>query len=138
MIENLRSRSDLIAVVARASEVPAIRRACVTGQVEVLGGFDTIPPGTLAGWILSVTAKHGTHWYVAVLADTYRHRYIVRTQPYAPWRLWIGERAMDDETGYSIYSGDHPGHYLDLRQKELAHWRELLNAPTTQSIPHRV
>jgi hypothetical protein len=117
-------RSGLIEIAARLAPTPACRRAFVTGRVEVLGGFDTIPPGTLAGWILAVTTKRGALWHVAVIADVHRHTYWARLQADVPWQLWLGSEMVDSDT-YSIYAGDHPCVYYWRRVKALKYYHDL-------------
>jgi hypothetical protein len=105
-------RSDLIALVAKKAPQPACRRACLTGKVELLGGFTALPHLDLPGWIFEITAKHGTVFHIAVVPD---HNNLLWVSPVdsVPWHLWAG-RAIAGE-GYSIYSGDRPAVY-DVRR----------------------
>jgi hypothetical protein len=113
-----RDRSALIQIVERQAPVPAVARACLSGEVEVLGGFDTIPPGTLAGWIVTFTAAHGTVFHVALIADIHKHEYRARLIETVPWQLWIGGQVAEEDE-YSIYAGDHPEVYQERREKAL-------------------
>jgi hypothetical protein len=116
----LRDRADLIALVAKKTPSRVCQRACVTGRVEVLGGFAEIPPGDKAGWIVRLTAKHGSVFHVAVIPDDITHEYRVRLIEGIPWHLWMGTPLAG--AAYSVYQGDHPATY-DARRDAA---RELL------------
>ena len=109
-MRRLFDRSDLILLVARESDVPAIRRACVTGHVEVLGGFSEIPSGNYPGWLLRVTAKHGARYIVAVVPDAFLHRYRVYCIETVPWQVWVGEHDPR-QFPHPLRDGDRPGQY---------------------------
>lgn len=116
-MKQLRDRTDLIEIVAREKTLPpAVRRACLTGTVEVLGGFEEIPLGSgLSGWGLAITGSHGTTWTVAVIPNI--HVYLVRLIEEIPWYLWVGD-TLDLDT-YSIYQGDHPTLYETRKRAAL-------------------
>lgn len=114
MFRHIRDRADLITLVAKEALAPACRRACTTGKVEVLGGFGAIPPSLLPGWILQITAKHGTVFLIAVVPDATRLRYRVRSVEEVPWHLWVGT-PIRSET-YTIYQGDWPAKYDAKRE----------------------
>jgi hypothetical protein len=134
-----RDRSALIAIVERQAPVLSVRRACLTGQVEVLGGFDTIPPGTLAGWIVTFTAAHGTIFHVALIADVHKHEYRARLIETVPWQLWVGGQAADEDE-YSIYAGDHPEVYQERREKalELLHFQANIESQARMAAARRL
>ena len=102
-------RQDLINLVAHGAPAPACRRACLTGKVEVLGGFLEIPPSTSPGWIVQVTTKRGNVHLVAVFPDDVLHKYLVYGVGVVPWHLWVGPE--DYRWGWNIYDGDHPRAY---------------------------
>jgi hypothetical protein len=99
-------RSGLIEIAAKGVTAPACKRAFVTGHVEVLGGFAPILPELPDGWVLSVTARHGTKFYVAVMPLDRPGKHLVGLMSEPDWSRWVG---IDRQTaGYSIYTGDHP------------------------------
>ena len=106
-------RQDLINLVAYGAPAPACRRACLTGTVEVLGGFSEVPPSTSPGWIVRVTTKRGNVHLVGISPDDIWHKYWVRAVDAVPWHLWEGSPC--DPAVYSIYSGDHPETYRTRR-----------------------
>ena len=116
--ERITTRADLIALVAhRKTLPPAVARACMTGQVEVLGAFEEIPPsGVSSGWILTITAKHGTVFYVAVIPEpNFYYQIYLLTE--IPWHLWMGKPLAGAR--YSVYQGDHPAAYDARRDSAL-------------------
>ena len=114
-MERIRDRADIIALVARSAASPACRRACLTGKVEVLGGFSELPPSDKPGWILQITAKHGTVFLIGVIPNDLQHRYQVWTLEEVPWHLWVGRPLAG--AAYSVYQGDRPVSY-DLRRDQ--------------------
>jgi hypothetical protein len=112
-MNRLRDRADLIEFVARKINIPACRRACLTGKVEVLGGFENIPPSLLSGWMLTITAKHGTVFHLAVLPDEHEHDYQIQVVNKILWQNWLGTPRAG--AAYSLYQGDHPAAY-DVRR----------------------
>jgi hypothetical protein len=112
----LRDRADLVALVAHDLTLPpAARRACLTGTVEVMGGFEELS-GPDSGWILHCTAKHGTNFIIAVIPDAIRHVYRCILRDRVPWEMWAGRPLAG--AGYSIYHGDHPAAYNARRDAE--------------------
>jgi hypothetical protein len=116
-LTRLRHRTDLIELIARECEVPAVRRACVTGKAEVLGGFSEILPSTRPGWIVRIIAQRGAVFLVAVVPNEYHHFYQVYVIDEVPWHLWAGKPMAG--APYSIYQGDHPVAYEMRRDLEL-------------------
>jgi hypothetical protein len=84
----------------------SLARALDEGIVRVLGGFSPIPPGTLPGWIISVTSVHGKRWHVAVLA--HGNSYGVRLLDRIPWANWTGGKT-------ELYIGDDPKRYERMK-----------------------
>jgi hypothetical protein len=115
----LRDRADLIALIERQAPSPACKRACLTGKVEVLGGFEEIPPSTCPGWIVRITTKRGSVFQVAVIPDDVKHTYRVRFIGEVPWHLWTGLAHFPGVKDYSIYVGDHPADYTFKRMVAL-------------------
>jgi hypothetical protein len=112
-----RDRTALIELVARQAPSPAVRRACLEGEVEVLGGFLT---KTSECWRLRIVAKHGTEYPVAVY-PIFQDKYLVLQSEGLAWKYWVGRT---DRGEYSIYDGDHPARYDALRysaQQQVKH-----------------
>lgn len=110
---NLLDRTGLIDLVARKTDLPAVRRACLTGRVEVLGGFSEVCFQGDPCWIIKITAKHGTEYLVAVVPYDNLHDYCVGIIDEIPWHTWVGTRISRER--YSVYAGDHPASYDVLR-----------------------
>jgi hypothetical protein len=102
--ERITDRSSLIEYVARHAPAPAVRRACVTGQVEVLGAFSDP-----YRWMLRVVACHGTEYVVAVIPSEVAHTYVVAVGGLVSWEQWLGGTPP-------LYRGDHPTRYARWRQ----------------------
>lgn len=107
-------RSALIELVAQSPPTLAVGRACVTGKVEVYGGFRPTPPGVHPGFILCFTTEHGRVCLVSVIPRDYTQKYEVSWIDTVPWRFWAGDQVHTEE--YSIYRGDHPGKYALLKE----------------------
>ena len=110
---SLLDRTGLIDLVARKTTLPAVRRACLTGKVEVLGGFSEACFQGDPCWIVRVTARHGTEYLVAVTPYDDLHSYSVGAIGEIPWHNWVGTRVARER--YSVYAGDHPARYDVLR-----------------------
>lgn len=108
------TRTSLIEAIYRLCPSRACQRAIRAGNVEVLGGFDTIPPFGLPGWVCSVRSRHGRTWLLSLLADDVRHTYECKLLDKVPWDQWSGRK--DAEKG-SPYHGDKPKEAARLREK---------------------
>jgi hypothetical protein len=82
------------------------------GEVEVLGGFCSIPPGTRPGWIVKATGLHKTEFLVAVIPDDIDHIYGVKVIDSVPWDLWMGNLL---DHSWAFMNGDHPVQYTRNR-----------------------
>lgn len=112
-MDRIRDRADLIALVGRQAPSPAVRRACVTGKIEVLGGFSQAAPSTGPCWLLRIIGRHGATWIVGVAPNDIRHDYGIFLAPRTPWQSWLGDRMAP---GGSLRSGDHPERYADFKR----------------------
>jgi len=86
-----------------------VMRALANGQVEVLGGFSAIPPGSGPGFIVQLTAQTGTVYYVAVQFRLCGVEY-ARVIPEVPWANWDGKVGRN-----SLYEGAKPSEYYRRR-----------------------
>ena len=102
-MQRIKTRTQLINFICENIPQSAIVRACHNGTVQVLGGFDIVPPGTKPGWIVAVTSVHGRTWLVAVTPDDHRHVFKVGIVESIPWPYYVGKSGRN-----SIYDGDNP------------------------------
>lgn len=84
----LRSREDLISLVAQHAPSAACARALSENRATVLGGFTPIEG--LPSYVVYVRSFHGREWIIAVLADEGEQRYKIRNLDRIPWEHWIG------------------------------------------------
>jgi len=110
---HFQSRTHVILWLEKNCSRKAITRALYEGQVEFFGGFNPIPPTTQPGWIMRVTSAHGRTWYVAIIC--YDRRYGIRILKDVPWDKWHGTDSRG-VFGPSLYRGDHPEKYWELRE----------------------
>lgn len=99
----------------------SVARAFHTGTVENLGGFKHVAGG--CGWILKLTSKHGSIYYIAIVAHYLGYRIAVLDKP--PWKYWEG-----DTTENKMYQGDNPEIYKLLRDKEIRDAKNKSNETT--------
>ncbi len=107
-MQRIETRTDLIQFICESIPQHVIARACHTGTVQVLGGFDSIPPSGQPGWIVSVTSIHGRTWLVTVIANDHRHIFQAGTTESIPWESYMCPSRHQQLEGYSIYFGDNP------------------------------
>lgn len=102
-------RSDFILWVMANTPRRDIARFISDGVVEVLGGFDQIPPSTNPGWMLRVTSKNKKEYNIAVTMDEKNRWLTVWIATDIPWAYYNGK--LDRGTWF-IYDGDKPFEYL--------------------------
>lgn len=107
----LRTKSDLINLAE--AKLPqgyvSIARAFHTGTVENLGAFRHIAGG--CGWILKITSKFKSVYYVAIVVCYLNYRITILNEP--PWKYWEG-----DKSDNKMYQGDNPILYKELKDAE--------------------
>jgi hypothetical protein len=108
MPEHFRSRTDMIEWLIANCPRPAIVRALEMGKVEFLGGFNSIPPSNLPGWIFKTKTKN-----VCILANDREHKYEIRIVKRIPWEDWAGDFCGLIIPG-RIHNGDKPEEYKEL------------------------
>jgi len=115
MPEHFRTRNDMINWLVANCPRKAIVHALDKGKVEFLGGFTSIPPSNLPGWIFKVTSKQVQN--VCILANDKDHKYEIRIIKRIPWKNWDG---VWHGIGmkHSLNSGDHPLAYKELFDAE--------------------
>ncbi len=111
----IRNRSDLFRVIGEhpPHKMSQIFEALSTGRVEVLGGFNQIPPSNKPGWIIIVTSKRGTVWNVVISAHENPPRFTTWIVQRIPWEYWAGRTDRDP----TVYDGDHPIEYEKRKLK---------------------
>ena len=110
---HIRHRSDLFRIAEENPPSPAIGEALSTGGVELLGGFDRVPPSRFPGWIIVVTSKRGTVWNIVITPHVHPDRVAVWIVERVPWELWVGSTNRDP----GLYDGDHPIKYEERSAK---------------------
>ncbi len=105
----IQNRNDLFGVLEKnpPHKMGQILEALSTGGVELLGGFERIPPSPLPGWIIIVTSRRGTVWNVVVTAHENPPRFTTWIVQRIPWEHWVGKLDRDP----IVYDGDHPKIY---------------------------
>lgn len=105
-----KARSDFIIWVADNAPMPAIRRAIMDDfKVEMLGGFEVIPPSFRAGFIIRVRSYHKVTWNVAITVHEDKRLLKTWVVEEIPWEHWIGKL---NQKRFRIYDGDNPKQYL--------------------------
>lgn len=105
---SIRTTNDLIqfAESELSKSYVSIARAFHTGHVENLGAFRHIAGGS--GWILKITSKFKSIYYVAIIVYYLTYRVVILSEP--PWKYWEGDTAKN-----KMYQGDNPILYKELR-----------------------
>lgn len=112
---HIRTRNNLIEWLEINAPLRAIARAVQEGQVENLGTFEQVVPGSRPGWIVKVASRFNKIWYVAVQVSG--HGFKAKVIDTVPWKFWIGEFADN-----KLYQGDKPLQYKELRDAK-ATWQ---------------
>lgn len=109
------NRSDLFGVLEEnpPHKMTQILEALSTGGVELLGGFERIPPSDRPGWIVIVTSRRGTVWNVVITAHENPPRFTTWLVQRIPWEYWSGKTDRDP----TVYDGDYPKVYEERKQK---------------------
>lgn len=105
---HIRDRNELIGWLEANAPSRAIARAIQEGQVENLGAFEQVFPGSTPGWIIKVTSRFKKTWYIAITAPV--RKFKVQIIDAVPWDKWIGEFAQN-----TLYQGDNPKLYKEMR-----------------------
>ena len=107
------NRNDLFKILEENSPSPAISAALDTGGIELLGGFEKVPPSDRSAWIVVVTSRRKSVWNVVLTVYEHPARVSTWVVQRIPWEHWIGK--TDRDAG--IYDGDNPIEYEKRRQK---------------------
>ena len=110
---HIRNRNDLFTILEENSPSPAISNALDTGGIELLGGFERVPPSDNPAWIIVVTSKRGTIWNVVLTLHASSRRVSTWMVQRIPWEHWVGKTDRDP----GIYDGDKPIEYEKRKRK---------------------
>ena len=119
---HFQSKNNIIDWLIQNCPRKAVVRALIDGDVEFLGGFRSIPPSILPGWILRVTSIYGKKWNIVVLANDVKHCYEIRIIKSIPWKNWIGLKINirgDNILLDELFCGDNPEKYEELRNAKI-------------------
>jgi hypothetical protein len=86
----IRTRGELIALVARYAPSAACVTAINEDRAIVLGGF--APAKGFPCYIVRITSARGRVWHIAVDCDEEGRKYTTRTIAEIPWADWQGRR----------------------------------------------
>jgi hypothetical protein len=84
----LRTRDDLLRLVAQHAPSRACATAVFDNRALVLGGFTA--PECFPCYIVRVRSKHGREWFIACDVDEDTGRHQIRHIEAVPWRYWVG------------------------------------------------
>lgn len=102
----IHTRTGMIELVRTAAPSRSCERAITEGRVTVLGGFSSIQPRNLPGWVCQIRSRHGRIWHLAVYADDVHHTFSVREIDTVPWIYWVGDTHVTKQ--WNPYAGDTP------------------------------
>lgn len=85
----LRSRADLLELVAQHPPTKACATALGERRSTVLGGFT--PTEGLPCWIILVKSWRGREWIIAVECDEAKFEFNVKYLDAVPWKCWAGK-----------------------------------------------
>ena len=112
----IRNRNSLFKILEGKPPSPAISAALDTGGVELLGGFERVPPSDNPAWIIVVTSRRGTVWNIVLTLHGPPVRVSIWIVQRIPWEHWVGRTDRDP----GMYDGDHPIEY----EKRMLHARK--------------
>jgi hypothetical protein len=108
----LHTRDDLLSFIEDRVNRRGMVRALTNGDVEVLGGFSSIPPRNLPGWI--VKADTGLRAYhLAVTVEQGGVHRVWNLVGGVPWESWVGDNEAFKNN--RLTTGDHPDLYIERR-----------------------
>lgn len=105
----INTRTALVEEIYGRLTSASCKQSLREGRVRVFGGFSSIPPSGLPGWICQIRSRHGRTWLLALLVDENSHSYKLARLGSIPWKNWVGKK-----DGKGVYDGDNPQE----------HWRE--------------
>lgn len=107
---HIQSKQDLYDQVKDNLKHPVVIRAFHSGTVELLGGFEHIPPLNGPGWIMRVRSTHKHYYYIAAVVCGFKIM-MCHLAPPLPWKYWIGEGSSN-----KLMFGDRPYLYRRLKR----------------------
>jgi hypothetical protein len=109
---HFQTRGHIVSWLMRHCPRKAIVRAMNDGKVELLGGFNSIPPRSYHGWILRITSVYNRVWILAITPNKKGDDYAIRELKDVPWASWCG-----DANGGGLYRGDKPWLYQSIKER---------------------
>lgn len=106
----IRTREHLLAYAATGCPSKAAERALAGRNVTVLGGFSSVPPSWLPGWVCKIESGRGSTWYVAVVVNRDGNGYAAFPIDKVPWDVYVGTKDMP------LHRGDDPK-YAEFRHR---------------------
>ena len=106
------NRTELVLWVDSHAPSRTIQRALWDGEVELLGGFDELPPSKYPGWVFRIVSKYHKEYFVAVVCNMKKKSFFCIQLESVPWKLWNGKLGRK-----SIYEGDKPEKYKELKNE---------------------
>lgn len=111
------NRSDFILWVMANSPRKDITRWLNDGKVEILGGFDQIPPSIYPGWIIQVITPHKILHNIAVTLDEIKWLLgIWELYSPVPWEYYNGNKIRKY---WCLFDGDNPNQYILEKEKKI-------------------
>ena len=110
---HIHNQNDLLKILEEKPPSPAISAALDTGKVELLGGFERVPPSDNPAWVVVVTSKRGSVWNVVLTIHDHLRMVSTWTVQRIPWEHWVGKTDRDP----GLYDGDNPIEYEKRKQK---------------------
>ena len=107
----LRTRDELLELVAQHAPTKACATAMREDRAIVLGGFN--PVEDFPGWVVRITSRRDREWIVAVECDEVAYKFKVLHLTTVPWANWAGR-----STGLNpLIDGDSPNQSAFMRMK---------------------
>lgn len=105
----IRTRDNLIEFLEENASGRYLR--ALQNYNENLGGFSQVLDYDAPGWIVQVTSKRGNVYHLAILIHlALQGCMFVVLYKDPPWKYWIGDQSKN-----SLYQGDNPEKYKELR-----------------------
>ncbi len=118
-MERLRTRNEIMEWLEEYAPYPCIRRAVVEGTTELLGVFNKMSPTGTMAWIVKVTSKYDRVWYIAIIPNSFHHRFRCHETNEPSWEYWMGD--IDDgglnKSSETLHMGDNPKQYKELKNE---------------------
>ena len=109
---HFQTKDHMVSWLERHCPRKSIVRAINNGKVELLGGFEHIPPSGRPGWITRITSEYGRKWEVAIVYNKGQIDYGILVLNRVPWKHYCGFEMTN-----RVYRGDNPDLYKLLKER---------------------